>query len=131
MRWLVLLGTPADPYVFIIESDWSSGHAAYMLFARKGHKERLVDLGSRASGLARSSYLGKLDAMQWACRRTKAFRGAVPLIIRTNSQSVVERMRAGHLQDTDIRAHRRWSLAHRKQAWLPAGICVRGLQQGR
>ena len=108
MRWLTLPGAKAESYVFTIESDWSTGHAAYMLFAKRGDEERLIDLGSRSSGLKGSSYLGELDAIQWACKRTKALRGSVPLVIRTDNQSVVERMKAGHLNDADVRALRRW-----------------------
>ncbi len=84
-----------------------------MLFARKNGEERLIDLGSRAHGNVNSSYLGELDTIQWACKRTKALRGDVPLIIKTDSHGVHDKFCSGQVYDSDVRAFRRW-------AWLIA-----------
>ena len=113
LHWLVLPGTDAEDFVFELETDWSTGHSGYMLFARKGNEERLVDIGSMKHSKTTSSYLGELDAIRWACERTKAYRGSLPLLIRTDSQSVCAKANSGQLYDSDIRAHRRW-------AWLAA-----------
>ncbi len=108
VQWLILPGCEADEYVFELETDWSSGHSGYMLFAKKGDEERLIDLGSQAHGSATSSYLGELDTIQWACKRTKALRGDVPLVVRTDNHGVFNKFRSGCLGDADIRAFRRW-----------------------
>ena len=39
VHWLILLGIEAKKFVFIIESDWSSRHMGYMLFALKDGEE--------------------------------------------------------------------------------------------
>ena len=108
VRWLVLPGAKADRYVFTLESDWSSGFVGYMLFVEKDGEEKLVDIGSKAVKKATSSYLGELGAIVWACKRTKAFRGSVPLLIRTDSHAVYDKFRAGYLHDDDVRAFRKW-----------------------
>ena len=113
MHWLTLPGMKADEYKFILESDWSSGYSGYMLFARRDGEDHLVDIGSRAHGLQSSSYLGELDAVVWACKRTKAFRGSIPLIIRTDSNSLYSKVQSGSFYDADVRVFRRW-------AWLLA-----------
>ena len=113
LHWLILPGMNVDQFEFIIESDWSSGHSGYMLFGCRDGEQRLLDIGSRAHGLVTSSYLGELDAIVWACKRTKAYRGSVPLVIRTDSHSLYAKAKSGNFYDPDIRAFRRW-------AWLIA-----------
>ena len=113
LYWLVLPGMEVDQFEFRIESDWSSGHSGYMLFGCRGKEQRLLDLGSRAHGLVTSSYLGELDAIVWACKRTKSYRGSVPLVICTDSHSIFMKAKSGDFCDPDIRAFRRW-------AWLVA-----------
>ena len=110
--WLSLPASDAEEYVFVINSDWANGHAGYMLFARKNGEEKLIDIGSKRAKKS-SSYLGELDAIQWACQRTKALRGDVPLIIRTDSHSVLDKAKSKNIYDSDVRAYRRW-------AWLIA-----------
>ena len=99
----------ADEYSFIIETDWSKGHNGYMLYARKGNEIRLVDIGSRVVRHHMSSYLGELDAMKWACSRTKAFRGSVPLRIKTNNQGLITRAQSGSIYDLHVRAYSNWA----------------------
>ena len=113
LHWLVLPGAETDDFVFELETDWSTGHSGYMLFARRDGEERLIDIGSKKHGKVTSSYLGELDAIKWACSKTKAFRGSLPLLIRTDSQSVCSKAQSGSLYDSDVRAYRRW-------AWLAA-----------
>ena len=113
MHWLTLSGMKADEYKFILESDWSSGYSGYMSFAQRDGKDHLVDIGSRAHGLQSSSYLSELDAVVWACKRTKAFRGSIPLIIRTDSNSLYSKVQSRSFYDADVRVFRRW-------AWLLA-----------
>ena len=38
-HWLVLPGVKSEDFKFVIESDWSSGHVGYMLFAWKRTEE--------------------------------------------------------------------------------------------
>ena len=107
-EWLVLPGTEADQFKFVLESDWSTNHAGYMLFACRGHEERLVDLGSRVQQIPTSSYLGELDALVWACKSTKAFRGETPVVVRSDNQALIEKWKSNNLYESDIRAFRRW-----------------------
>ena len=109
VQWLTLPGFDSDRFIFKIESDWSSGYAGYLLYACQGDEVRLVDLGSRAHGLNVSSYLGELDAIVWASKRTKAYRGSAPLIIQTDSHSILSKGKSDQLYQTDVRAFRRWS----------------------
>ena len=113
LHWLVLPGVEAEDFVFELETDWATGHSGYMLFARRGGEERLVDIGSKKHGQVTSSYLGELDAIKWACEKTKAFRGSAQLLIRTDSQSVCSKAKDGTFYDSDLRAYKRW-------AWLAA-----------
>ena len=108
VEWLVLPGVDVGHFTFVVETDWSSGCSGYMLFACSEGEEKLVDLGSRSRLLATSSYLGELDAVIWACKRTKAFRGSVPLVIRTDSYSLYSKAKSGNFYDADVRAFRRW-----------------------
>ena len=89
-------------FTFVVETDWISGCSVYMLFACSEGEEKLVDLGSRSRLLATSSYLGELDAVVWACKRTKAFRGSVPLVIRTDSYSLYSKAQSGNFFDADV-----------------------------
>ena len=112
MEVLTLPG--GDPSSFELETDWSGGFSGYMLFANLPNDEKaLVDIGSRANVQATSSYLGELETIVWACKKTKAYRGSLPLTIRTDSHGVMEKSRAGALNDDDVRSFRRW-------AWLMA-----------
>ena len=108
VRWLILPGVETSKFFFQLDSDWSSKYAGYMLFACKDGEDRLVDMGSRAQPIATSSYLGELDALVWACKRTKAFRGNIPLVVRTDNQALVDKWRSQSLHDSDIRVFRRW-----------------------
>ena len=109
VRWLTLPGIEAEEFIFILESDWSGSHCGYLLFARKGKEVRLVDIGSRVVSHKMSSYLGELDAIKWACSRTKAYRGGVPLVIKTDNHGLVTRAQTGTVYDEDIRAYSRWA----------------------
>lgn len=73
VHWLVLPGGKSDRFAFVIESDWSSKYAGYTLSASKDGEERLLDMGSRKQKMVSSSYLGELDALVWAYKRTKVF----------------------------------------------------------
>lgn len=110
---LSLLATEADKYVFVIDSDWANGHVGYMLFAQKNGEERPVDIGSKMFSHRSSSYLGELDAIQWACWRTKAFGGSILLIIYTNSHNIIDKAKSKNIHDSDVCGYQRW-------AWLIA-----------
>ena len=108
LHWLVLPGVDSDSFTFRMETDWANGVSGYMLFACRGNEERLVDIGSRVSPKGASSYLGELDSMIWACQRTKAYRGSIPLIIKTDGHSLIDKAKSGNIYDKDIRIVRRW-----------------------
>ena len=108
MEDLVLPG--CEPASFELETDWSGHFAGYMLFANMHDgRKALVDLGSKSNAQTTSSYLGELDAIVWACKKTKAYRGDLPLTIRTDSHGVMDKSRAGVLVDNDVRSFRRWA----------------------
>ena len=95
---------------FILETDWSSDYSGYLLFAEDKQRElHLVDIGSKVGIKAASSYLGELDTVVWACKRTKAYRGAIPLLIRTDNHGILDKSRSTEFYDGDIRSFRRWS----------------------
>ena len=107
-EWLTLPGCTADS--FVLETDWSGNYSGYLLFARQNSLEKsLVDQGSKVAIKAASSYLGELDTIVWACKKIKAYRGSLPLLIRLDSHSVVDKSRAYEVYDQDIRSYRRWS----------------------
>ena len=102
------------PMEFRLETDWSKGFAGYMLFAiLPDGQECLVDIGSTATTYGGSSYLGELSAIVWACKRTKAYRGSVPLTIQSDNHGIFDKERKRILVDDDFRTFRRW-------AWLLA-----------
>lgn len=68
----------------------------------------MLDLGSKVQNFASSSYLGELDALIWACKCTKAFRGMIPTVVCTDNHALVEKWRSGTFYDLDIRIFRRW-----------------------
>ena len=102
-HWLVFLGGKSDRFAFTIESDWSSKYARHMLFASRNGEERLLDMGSRRQKIISSSYLGELDALVWACKRTKALRGSIPVVVQTNNHALVAKWRSHNLYDSDVR----------------------------
>ena len=107
-EWLTLPGCAADS--FVLETDWSGEYSGYLLFAKQCSQEKsLVDLGSKVAMKAASSYLGELDTIVWACKKTKAYRGSLPLLIRSDNHGVVDKSRAHEVYDQDIRSFRRWS----------------------
>ena len=108
VHWLTLPGVEAKQFAFIIESDWSSKHEGYIVFASRDGEERLLDIGSRMQKSAVSSYLGELDALVWACKQTKALRGTMPVVVRIDSHALVEKWKSQSLYDSDIRVFRRW-----------------------
>lgn len=94
---------------FILETDWSGDYSRYMLFALwEDGSLKLVDLGSRVGMRTASFYLGELDTIQWACKRTKAYRGSVPLIIKIDNHGIIEKSKSRDIYDLDIRSFRRW-----------------------
>ena len=81
-----------------------------MLFAKCLDDEKhLVDIGSKVGMKAASSYLGELDTIVWACKKTKAFRGSIPLLIRSDNHGVMDKSRAYDVYDSNIRSFRQWS----------------------
>lgn len=74
-----------------------------------GKKEALVDLGSKTNAKILSSYLGELDTVIWACKKTKALRGTVPLTIPIDRHSIFDKYKAKIWVDDDVQSFRRWS----------------------
>ena len=98
-----------QPIEFRLETDWSKGHAGYMLFAiLASGRECLVDIGSTATVQGGSSYLGELSAIVWACKQTKAYRGSIPLTICSDNHGLFDKERKQILIDNDYRTFRRW-----------------------
>ena len=108
IRFLTVPGIEAVK--FILETDWSSDYSGYLLFAEdKGGNLHLVDVGSKVGMKAASSYLGELDTIVWACKCTKAYRGAVLLLIRIDNYGILDKSKSSEFYDGDIRSFRRWS----------------------
>lgn len=66
-------------------------------------------MGSRKQKMVSSSYLGELNALVWAWKRTKAFRGAIYVVVRTDNYALVEKWKSHSIYDSDIRILCRWS----------------------
>ena len=92
-----------------IQGGAIAGPLLYVLFASKNREERLLDLGNRMQKLVSSSYFGELDALVWACKKTRAFQGTIPVVVGTDNQSLVEKWQSCSLYDSDITVFRRWS----------------------
>jgi len=105
-RILVLPGLGVEN--FVIESDWSDDFCGYLLYANDGAKLHLCDVGSKKMPERTSSFLGELKAVIWACKSTKAFRGDLPLVIRTDNQSVVRVLSGSIHSGADKRVFRLW-----------------------
>ena len=73
-----------------------------MVFALRDDEERLLDIGNRKQKIFSSSYLGELEALVWACKRTKAFRGAVRVVVCNDNHVLVEKWRSHSLYDRDV-----------------------------
>ena len=108
LQYLALPGMEAEG--FVLETDWSGDYAGYMLFLKDGDDNlHLVDIGSKVGLKAASSYLGELDTIIWACKRTKSYRGDIPLVIRTDNHGILDKSRSRDFYESDLRSFRRWS----------------------
>ena len=47
-----------------------------------------------------------LDALVWAYKRTKAFQGMLPVVVRTDKHALIEKWKSQGLYDSDIRVFR-------------------------
>jgi len=93
---------------FVIESDWSDDYCGYFLYANDGTELRLCDIGSKRMPERTSSFLGELKSAIWACKSTKAFRGDLPLVLRTDNQAVVRILSGSIHSGADKRVFRLW-----------------------
>ena len=66
-------------------------------------------MGSRRQKIVSLSNLGELDALVWACKRTKAFRGSILVAVRTENHALVEKWWSHSLYDSDVRIFLWWS----------------------
>ena len=90
---------------FILETNWSSDYSGYLLFAKdKSGELHLLDVSSKVGMKAASSYLGELDTIVWACKRTKAYRGAVLILIRIGNHGILDKSKSSEFYDGDIRS---------------------------
>lgn len=83
------------PEAFILKTDWSGSFSRHMLFAiLLDKKEALVDLGSMTNSKSLSPYFDELDIIVWEYKKTKAFWGSIPFIIRMDSHILFNKYKA-------------------------------------
>jgi len=94
---------------FLLFTDWTDFHVGYMLFgvtAGSGAK-KLLDLGSHVMAETTSSYLGELEGIITALKRTRRLRGHVQTTVFSDNRGVVEKLRKGAAVSDDVRVCRR------------------------
>jgi len=94
---------------FLLFTDWTDFHVGYMLFgiaAGSGDK-KLLDLGSHVMTENTSSYLGELEGIITALKKTRRIRGHVQTTVFSDNRGVVEKLRKGSAVSDDVRVCRR------------------------
>lgn len=126
-QFLSLPGLETTAY--ILETDWSNGYGGYMLYALSQGRLLLCDIGSKRIPEMSSSFLGELRALTWACKSTKAYRGDIDLIIRTDNHAVATALgkEGGVSEDKRVFRLRAWIISNEmyEVEYLP-GLANRG-----
>jgi len=94
---------------FLLFTDWTDFHIGYMLFgvtAESGTK-KLIDVGSHCVKSTTSSYLGELNGIVIALKRTRRLRGNVVTTVLSDNRGVIEKLRSGAAVSDDVRVCRR------------------------
>jgi len=94
---------------FLLFTDWTDFHTGYMLFgvsATTGAK-KLLDIGSHTLPMTTSSYLGELNGIISALKKTRRIRGNLPTEVYSDNCAVVEKLKKGAAVSDDVRVCRR------------------------
>ena len=91
-----------------MDTEWENGVFGYLQLTCRDGEERLVDIGSHVLPKETLSYLHELDSIIWACQWTKAYKGSILLVTRTDSHSLINKTKSSNLYDKDLRIIRRW-----------------------
>jgi len=94
---------------FLLFTDWTDFHVGYMLFgvSAESGTEKLIDLGSHVMAETTSSFLGELNGIITALKKTKRLRGYVPTTVYSDNCSVVDKLKKGAAISDDVRVCRR------------------------
>jgi len=94
---------------FLLFTDWTDFHTGYMLFgvsATTGAK-KLLDIGSHTLPVTTSSYLGELNGIIIALKKTRRLRGNSSTEVYSDNCGVIEKLRRGAAISDDVRVCRR------------------------
>jgi len=94
---------------FLLFTDWTDLHVGYMLFGVSADSgaRKLVDLGSHSLPSTTSSYLGELNGIVIALKKTRRLRGNVATTVLSDNCGVIEKLRGGAAISDDVRVCRR------------------------
>lgn len=94
---------------FQLYTDWTDHHTGYMLIgvdAVSGDK-RLLDIGSHTLPMTASSFLGELDGIVCALKKTRRLRGNAHTTVFSDNRAVVDKLKTGAAVSDDVRVCRR------------------------
>jgi len=94
---------------FLLFTDWTDFHVGYMLFgvAAESGTRKLIDVGSHCLPETTSSYLGELNGIVIALKKTRRLRGNVATTVLSDNCGVIEKLRRGAAVSDDVRVCRR------------------------
>jgi len=94
---------------FLLFTDWTDFHIGYMLFGVSAYTgaKKLLDLGSHRLHMTTSSYLGELNGIVIALKKTRRLRGNLPTVVFSDNQGVIDKLRSGLAVSDDVRVCRR------------------------
>jgi len=94
---------------FLLFTDWTDFHTGYMLFgvSTETGTKKLLDLGSHRLPMTTSSYLGELNGIVIALKKTRRLRGCIPTVVFSDNQGVIEKLKTGVAVSDDVRVCRR------------------------
>ena len=100
---------PTEDVTFKLEIGWSSAYSGQLLFMEDNEGNlHQMDVGCKIGMKAASSYLWELDTIVGTCKHTKAYRGAIPLLIKTDNHGILDKLRSSEFCVKDARSCRRW-----------------------
>jgi len=94
---------------FLLFTDWTDFHVGYMLFGEVAESgaRKLLDVGSHCLPMTTSSYLGELNGIVIALKKTRRLRGNVPTVVLSDNCGVIEKLKTGTATSDDVRVCRR------------------------
>jgi len=94
---------------FLLFTDWTDFHTGYMLFgiSMSSGAKKLLDIGSHSLPMTTSSFLGELNGIITALKKTRRLRGSIPTVVLSDNCGVIEKLKTGVATSDDVRVCRR------------------------